>query len=267
VRLRGSDGLLSYFKLTGKTCLVTGGSRGIGFGMARALALAGADLMLWSNQPSSLASAAEELARTGQRVLTRLVDVSDESQILSGMDHFRSSFGRLDGVIGAAGIAPADNPFRSSETIARREVFAVNLDGTYWTFRECCRLFEEQARAGAGGGSIIGIGSLAGRFAAPMIESYAASKLAIEGVIRSIAVEMAKFGIRANAVIPGWIATDMSQRYRQKEAVNDKIIQRIPARRWGTPDDLGGIAVYLMSDASAYHSGDCLVIDGGYSVC
>lgn len=258
--------MFTPFDLTGKTCLVTGGSRGIGFGMARALALAGADLMLWSNQPTSLASAADALADTGRRILTRLVDVSDEEQIVAGMAHFRTSFARLDGVIAAAGIAPADSRFRTAETRPHREVCAVNLDGGFWTFRECCRLFEEQARAGAGGGSIVGIGSLAGRFAAPSIESYAASKLAIEGLIRSIAVEMAKFGVRANAVVPGWIATDMSRRYRQRPEINDEIVRRIPARRWGTPDDLGGIAVYLMSDASAYHSGDSLVVDGGYSV-
>nr|WP_198148578.1 SDR family oxidoreductase [Sphingomonas sp. Y57] len=245
---------------------MTGGSRGIGFGMARALALAGADLMLWSNQAKSLTSAADGLSDTGRRVITRLVDVAHEDQVVEGMEHFHSEYGHLDGVIAAAGIAPPDSCFRQSTTAEHRHVVDVNLDGGFWTLREACRMFERQARAGRPGGSIVGLGSLASRFGAPTIESYAASKAAVESLIRAIAVEMAKFGVRANAVVPGWINTDMSKRYRDQEQVNDEIIRRIPLRRWGTPDDLGGIAVYLMSNASAYHSGDSLVVDGGYSV-
>lgn len=258
--------MLAAFDLTGKACLVSGGSRGIGFGMARALALAGADLMLWSNQKKSLVSAAEALSDTGRRVATRLVDVAHEEQIAEGMEHFEAEYGHLAGVIAAAGVAPPDNSFRRAATTDHHRVVGVNLDGGFWTMREACRMFERQAKAGRPGGSIIGIGSLAGSFGAPTIASYAASKAAVEGLIRAIAVEMAKFGVRANAVIPGWIATDMSQRYRRQDDVNAEIIRRIPMRRWGTPDDLGGIAVYLMSDASAYHSGDSLVVDGAYSV-
>jgi NAD(P)-dependent dehydrogenase (short-subunit alcohol dehydrogenase family) len=254
------------FDLKGKSCLITGGSRGIGFAMAKALAASGADLMLWANQRASLTQAAEALQVYGTRVHTRLVDVAVENQIVREMQELRAEFPRLDAVIACAGIGQKETAFVELETSIFDKVQAVNLHGTMWTMREACKLMIQQAKEGQGGGSLIGVASLAGRFGAPTMEGYAASKLAIEGLIRSLAVSMARYGVRANVVVPGWIATDMSRHYRDRPAINEHIIRRIPVRRWGTADDLGGIAVYLVSDASAYHTGDSLVIDGGYSV-
>ena len=258
--------MFAPFDLTGKTCLITGGSRGIGFAMAKALAASGADLLLWANQRDSLTHAAEALQTYGTRVETRLVDVGEEDQIVQGMHDIRSEFARLDAVIACAGIGQKEVPFSELETAIFDKVLAVNLHGTMWTMREACKLFIQQANEGRGGASLIGVASLAGRFGAPLIEGYASSKLAIEGLIRSVAVSMARYGVRANAVVPGWIATDMTRHYRDRSTANEHIIRRIPLRRWGHADDLGAIAVYLVSDASAYHTGDSLVIDGGYSV-
>jgi NAD(P)-dependent dehydrogenase (short-subunit alcohol dehydrogenase family) len=259
--------LFAPFNLSGKTCLITGGSRGIGLGMAKALASAGADLMLWADQSSSLASAAQALRDSGTRISTRLVDVTVEEEIVAGMEAFRAEFPRLDSIITCAGVGQRRGYFIDMETDAYRDVFKVNVDGTFWSLREACRQFVRQARAGEPGGSIIGVGSLAGRFGAPTQDAYAASKLAVEGLVRSVAVEMAGFGVRANAVIPGWIETDMTNHFREVPDFSERLMRRLPAKRWGGPGDFGGIAVYLVSDASAYHSGDSIVIDGGYSVC
>jgi NAD(P)-dependent dehydrogenase (short-subunit alcohol dehydrogenase family) len=113
---------------------------------------------------------------------------------------------------------------------------------------------------------LIGLASLAALEGAARNEAYAATKGAVISMIKSIAVEHARFGIRANAILPGWIATDMTQGAQQSAAFAEKVIPRIPARRWGEPKDFGGVAVYLASDASAYHSGDLFVIDGGYAI-
>jgi NAD(P)-dependent dehydrogenase (short-subunit alcohol dehydrogenase family) len=256
--------LYNPFNLSGKACLVTGGSRGIGFAMASALAQAGADIILWSNNPQHLAEAGDALLSHGGRVSTRTVDVRNEEEIVAGMDALRQDFAHLDSVFACAGTPQPITSLQDMSDETYRDMLAVHLDGTLWTLRESCRQFISQSEAGRPGGSIIGISSLAATYGAPGLYAYAAAKGAIATLIRGIAVDMARHGVRANIVVPGWITTDLSSELRAQ--VTEKIIRRIPARRWGEAEELGGIAVYLASDASAYHSGDTLVIDGGYSV-
>ena len=124
----------------------------------------------------------------------------------------------------------------------------------------------ERASAGDPGGSLAGVASLAAIEGAARNEAYAATKGAVMSMIKSIAVEHARFGIRANSILPGWIATDMTQGAQDSSAFAEKVLPRVPARRWGQPADFGGVAVYLTSDASSYHSGDSFVIDGAYSI-
>ena len=145
-------------------------------------------------------------------------------------------------------------------------MLAVNLDGVFFTFREACKHMVERARAGDPGGSIIGVASLAAIEGAARNEAYAATKGAVVSMMKSVAVEHARYGVRANAILPGWIATDMTAGAQGNQVFTDKVISRVPARRWGEPADFGGIAVYLASDASSYHSGDSFVIDGAYSI-
>jgi len=132
--------------------------------------------------------------------------------------------------------------------------------------REAARHMVERAKGGDPGGSLIGVASLAGLEGAARNEAYSATKGALLAMMRSIAVEHARYGIRANAVAPGWIATDMTKGAQENPTFTEKVLPRVPMRRWGQPADFGGIAVYLASDASAYHTGDTFVIDGGYRV-
>jgi NAD(P)-dependent dehydrogenase (short-subunit alcohol dehydrogenase family) len=143
---------------------------------------------------------------------------------------------------------------------------ALNLDGVFWTLREAAKHMVERSKAGDPGGSLIGIASLAAIEGAARNEAYAATKGGVISMMKSIAVEHARYGVRANAILPGWIATDMTAGAQGNDTFTTKVISRVPARRWGEPADFGGVAVYLASDASSYHSGDTFVIDGGYAI-
>lgn len=255
------------FDLTGKVALVTGGNGGIGFGMVEALAQAGADVVIWGSNGKKNAAAAEALKDAGVRVLTQVVDVSDETAVREGMAEAVRQMGRIDTVVANAGIGGGASSFSDFPTETYRRVLAVNLDGVFFTFREACKHMVARADGGdRAGGSLVVISSLSAYDGAPRNEAYAATKGAVISMIRAIAVEHARYGVRANAVLPGWIATDMTAGAQGNDKFNDAVIRRVPVRRWGQPADFGGIAVYLASDASAFHTGDSFLIDGGYGI-
>jgi NAD(P)-dependent dehydrogenase (short-subunit alcohol dehydrogenase family) len=256
----------ALFDLRGRTVLITGGNQGIGLGIAEGIAGAGADIVLWGRDADSNAAAAERLRIHGSSVLAQSVDVSDEARVIEAMDEIIAARGRIDGVIACAGARQRREPFPTATTQTWRQNLAVNLDGVFWTFREACRHMKAQGEADGRGGSLVAISSLGAVHGIPAQEAYAAAKGGIECMTRSIAVECARYGIRANVVQPGWVATEMTEPARSSAKVNDAVVRRIPMRRWGEPSDFAGIAVYLMSDASRYHTGSIIAIDGGYSV-
>lgn len=254
------------FDLKGKVALVTGGNRGIGLGMAEALAQAGADVAIWGRDGQRNAEAQAKLNGYGVTAHSWQVDVADEDEVVAAMADTVARMGRVDSVFANAGVGYGAPSFIDMSTETYRRTLAVNLDGVFFTLREACRHMAERATAGDPGGSLIGVASLAAIEGAAKNEAYAATKGAVISMIKSIAVEHARYGVRANAILPGWIATDMTAGAQAAPAFAEKVIPRIPARRWGEPADFGGIAVYLASDASRYHSGDLLVIDGGYAI-
>jgi len=254
------------FDLTGKVSLVTGGNRGIGLGMAEALAASGSDIVIWGSNAERNLEAEGKLTQYGVRVRAQVVDVADEQQVVAGMAEAAIAMGRIDTVIANAGIGRGSPSFVEMTTETYRKVLSVNLDGVFWTFREACKHMVERAKAGDPGGSVVGVASLAAIEGAARGQAYAASKGGVISMMKSVAVEHARYGIRANAILPGWIATDMTAGAQGSEVFTSKVISRVPARRWGEPADFGGIAVYLGSDASSYHSGDTFVIDGAYSI-
>ncbi|MFM8940003.1 MAG: SDR family NAD(P)-dependent oxidoreductase [Phenylobacterium sp.] len=255
------------FDLTGKVALVTGGNGGIGFGMVEALAQAGADVVIWGSNAKKNAAAAEALKDTGVRVLTQVVDVADENAVREGMAEAVRQMGRIDTVVANAGIGGGASSFADFPTETYRRVLAVNLDGVFFTFREACKHMVARADGGdKAGGSLVVISSLSAYDGAPRNEAYAATKGAVISMIRAIAVEHARSGVRAHAILPGWIATAMTAGAQGNDKFTDAVIRRVPVRRWGQPADFGGIAVYLASDASAFHTGDSFLIDGGYGI-
>ncbi|MEM8919799.1 MAG: SDR family oxidoreductase [Pseudomonadota bacterium] len=254
------------FNLTGKVALITGGNRGIGLGMAEALADAGADIAIWGTNEARNADAKAKLAAKGVKAEVWRVDVADEESVKTAMLETVDQMGRVDTVIANAGIGRPSPSFVDMETQTYRDVLAVNLDGVFFTLRAACRHMVERAQNGDPGGSLVGLASLAAIEGAARNEAYAATKGAVVSMIKSIAVEHARYGVRANAILPGWIATDMTAGAQASKGFAEKVIPRVPARRWGEPEDFGGVAVYLASDASSYHSGDLFVIDGGYAI-
>jgi NAD(P)-dependent dehydrogenase (short-subunit alcohol dehydrogenase family) len=254
------------FDLTGKVALVTGGNGGIGLGMAEAMAQSGADIVIWGTNAEKNAAAEVQLKAHGVKVLAQKIDVADEHAVSAGFAEAVAKMGRVDTVIANAGIGGGAKSFAEFSTETYRRVLSVNLDGVFFTFREACKHIVERAGNGDGGGSLIAIASLAAVDGAARNEAYAATKGAVISMIKSIAVEHARYGVRANAVLPGWIATDMTAGAQGNDKFTDNVIKRVPFRRWGEPADFGGMAVYLASDASSFHTGDSFLIDGGYAI-
>jgi len=251
------------FDLTGKVALVTGGNSGIGLGMARAMADAGADVAIWGTNATKNAAAQAELAETGRKVLALVCDVSDEKAVEAAFAETLRVLGRVDGCFANAGVSGRGTAsFVEMKSEEWRRVLKVNLDGAFFTFRAAAR----HMMARGGGGVLVGTASLAAIEGAPRSEHYAATKGAMISMIRALAVEFARHGVRAHAILPGWIETDMTANAIANEKFAKNVLPRIPMRRWGAGDDFGGIAVYLMSPASAYHTGDTFLIDGGYAL-
>jgi NAD(P)-dependent dehydrogenase (short-subunit alcohol dehydrogenase family) len=254
------------FDLTGKVALVTGGNGGIGLGMAEAMAQAGADIVIWGSNPEKTLAAEGKLTGYGVRVKAQIVDCSDEAQVVAGMQEAVAAMGRVDTVIANAGRGRGASSFAEMSTDVWNYNMALNLDGVFWTLREAAKHMVERAKAGDPGGSLVAISSLSAIEGAARNEAYATTKGAVISLIKSVAVEHARYGVRANVILPGWIATDMTAGAQGSDVFNSKVISRVPMRRWGEPEDFGGLAVYLASDASRFHTGDSFVIDGGYAI-
>jgi NAD(P)-dependent dehydrogenase (short-subunit alcohol dehydrogenase family) len=254
------------FDLSGKVALVTGGNGGIGLGMAKGIAQAGGDVVIWGQNPDKNSAAQEVLSGFSGRVLVRQVDVGDEAAVVNGVAEAVEAMGRLDFVSANAGIGGGGRAFADTTTEDWRRVTQVNLDAAFWTLREACKHMVGRAEAGDPGGSVVVTSSTSAIHGAPRNQAYAATKGGVIAMIRGIAVEYARYGIRANAILPGWIRSDMTARLQAWDTFNEKAIGRVPMRRWGEPEDFSGIAVYLASEVSRFHTGDSFVIDGGYTI-
>lgn len=253
------------FDLSGKSALVTGGNGGIGLGMAEALAQAGAAVEIWGANPEKTARALERLKAHGTHVTSRVVDVSQEANIVAGMEAMLVAHGRLDACFANAGVANQWKSFLDIGGDEYRRLMAINLDGVLYTLREACRHMKARAEAGDPGGAAVAIASMGALFGSPREQDYSAAKAAVISITNGIAVEFARYGVRANSVLPGWVETEMTQAAQANSKFTEHVISRVPSRRWGRPEEFGGIAVYLASDASSFHSGDAILIDGGYT--
>ena len=249
------------FDLNGHVALITGGNGGIGLGMARGLAKAGAAIAVWGRNPDKNAAAEAELAALGSAVKCFAVDVTDEQQVTAAMDATLARFGRVDSCFANAGVGKAA-AFTDMTIADWNAVVDINLVGAFLSFREAAR----HMIARGGGGKLIGIASIGSIHGMPRQAQYSASKAGLGALVRSLAVELARHGIQANTILPGWIETDMTEGARAWDKLRETVVQRTPARRWGRPEDFEGVAVYLASKASDFHTGDTLRVDGGYAI-
>jgi NAD(P)-dependent dehydrogenase (short-subunit alcohol dehydrogenase family) len=190
-------------------------------------------------------------------------DVGDEANVQAAFAETLAKLGRVDGCFANAGVSgKAGSGFADMLTEEWHRVLRINLDGAFFTLREAAR----HMLARGGGGVLIGTSSMGALFGGARSEHYTATKAALIAITNGLAVEYARHGIRAHAILPGWIETDMTTRLTTNEKFATHVLPRIPMRRWGKGTDFAGIAVYLMSDASAWHTGGSFLIDGGYTL-
>ena len=253
------------FDLTGKKALVTGGNSGLGLGFARGLAKQGADLMLWARSAEKNKAAEAELGAFGGEVHSRSVDVASEAAVVQQMQEAVAQLGRLDCVVANAGVATQVPSVLELDAATYHGLLDVNMHGAFYTLREAARHMVARAKAGDPGGSLIICGSLSVFLGVPGMVHYAAAKGALASIMRSMAVELGQFGIRVNMVAPGYINTDLG-RGREPRPQDLLFAERTPIPRVGYPEDFEAIAAYLASDGAAFHTGDVIVIDGGYLV-
>ncbi|SNQ50566.1 2-deoxy-D-gluconate 3-dehydrogenase [Frankia canadensis] len=232
--------------------------------MADGLARAGADVCIWGRNEERNRSTVERLAAYGHRASAMRVDISDEDAIVKGFTRLVEEYGRLDSCFANAALANTMTAprFVDSTLTSWQDMMRIDLDGTYLTTREAARHMIAQGE----GGSIVVTSSIAALFGAPREEAYAAAKAGVIALTKSLAVELGRYQIRANAVLPGWTRSAVFDGWLDNPAVSEKVLGRIPLRRWGSGDDWAGIAVYLASSASSFHTGDQFRIDGGYGV-
>lgn len=249
------------FRLDGKVALVTGGNGGIGLGMARGLAQAGATVVIVGRDAGKSRGAVQALKEQGLVADALAADVTDEAAVAALMKEAVQRHGRLDILVNNAG-TNIRRPVQELSLADWNTVMDTNLTSAFL----CSRSAWPHLKA-AGGGKVINIGSMMSIFGAAYAPAYAASKGGIVQFTRSLATAWAADNIQANAVLPGWIDTELTQKAREQvDGLHQRVLARTPAGRWGAPGDLAGIAVFLASSASDFITGTAIPVDGGYSV-
>ncbi len=253
------------FDLTGKVAVVTGGNSGLGLGFARGIAKQGGSVVIWGRNAEKNAAAKKELEAFGGKVAAHQVDVASEAAIIAGFENVMKEFGRVDCVIANAGPPPPRGGTLEQPTADYLSFIDMAMHGSFYTLREGARHMVKRAETGEPGGSLIFCGSLSMFKGLAGKPHYAGSKAALGAIIRSMAVEFGKYGIRANSIAPGYIKTGMTGE-GELSPVDKYFAAKNPIPRPGYPADFEGIAAYLASDASSFHSGDTLIIDGACMV-
>jgi 2-deoxy-D-gluconate 3-dehydrogenase len=249
------------FTLKGKVAIVTGGNGGIGLGMARGLAEAGAAVAIVGRNEAKSAAAVAELERGGARAISVVTDVTDKSAVDAMVARVSRELGRIDILVNNAGISIRKPP-QVLELAEWNSVIQTNLTSAF-----LCSQAAYPAMKQAGSGKVINIGSMMSIFGASFASAYAASKGGIVQFTRACAVAWAPDNIQVNAILPGWIDTDLTRSARaQVDGLHDRVLARTPAARWGVIDDFAGIAVFLSSPASNFVTGTAIPVDGGFSI-
>jgi len=247
------------FDLTGKVVWVTGAGKGLGRAMAQALSRAGATVVLSARTDADLTALADELRAAGGEAHVEPLDVADPDAVRRATERVAEATGGIDGLVNCAGISPDFTRSENVDDATWAQVLDVNLSGTFYLSREVGRLMLQR-----GHGSIANVSSVHATAGSARIAAYVASKGAVEALTRTLAVEWADRGVRVNTIAPGYFETELSKPLLESRWV-EQIVPRIPLGRVGAADELGGAAVFLMSDASSYVTGTTLTVDGGWT--
>lgn len=251
---------MDLFDLQGKVALVTGGNSGIGLGIARGLARAGAAVAIVGRRAERNSVAAESLIAAGARAIGVAADVTDPEQVGRAMNEVTGQLGGLDILIANAGTNRRKPP-QTYSLAEWRELIDLNLTSVF----SCCQA-AYPAMVARGGGKIVTIGSMSSLFGFDLAAAYSAAKGGVVQLTRSLAMAWAADNIQVNCILPGWIDTELTVGARQTVAgLHERVVARTPAGRWGQPDELAGAAVFLCSRASDFVTGVALPVDGGFS--
>jgi len=249
---------VTHFELNGRKAFVTGASRGIGQAIAVTLAEAGADLALVARGEEGLAATAEQVARHGRKAFVIAADVTDADAVSRAVATAIDQLGHVDIVVNNAGGSNFMVPFLDLRLPGWDKLLRLNLTSAMYV---CHAIGGHLAERGQG--SVINVASVAGLTAAPLVSPYGAAKAGLISLTKTLAVEWAAFGVRVNALCPGWTATELNRNLWDDEAASKATIASVPMQRWGRAEEMTGPALFLASDASSYMTGQVLVVDGG----
>jgi NAD(P)-dependent dehydrogenase (short-subunit alcohol dehydrogenase family) len=248
--------------LSNRAFVVTGGNGGIGLGMAEGIVQAGGSVAVWGRKEEKNRAAVEALESLGGRAFAYVCDVSDEAQVLDVMKRSVADLGRLDGLFANAGRSGTGKAFVDLPLEEWRAVTAVNLDGVFLTLREAARVLIEQGE----GGSLVAVSSTSAIHGAAGNEAYGAAKTGVNGLVRALAVALARHKIRVNSLLPGWTVTEMAQRAYANDRFRDVTVSRTPARRWAEPSEFREVGAFLADPSQTFHTGHEVCVDGGYTI-
>lgn len=247
--------------LTGLCAVVTGGNSGIGLALGVGLARSGADVAVWARNAQRSGDAVAELSAEGVRAVAVACDVGDEQSVINATAETVRQLGKIDILIANAGIADAKD-YLDTSLQEWHHVLRTNVDGTFLTTREVGRHMVQRGQ----GGSIVVVSSTVARYGAATQAAYAASKSACGSLGRTLAVEFARHKIRCNVLVPGWVATPMNDHLRANEKFFDVTVRRTPARRWAEASEFYEVAAFLGDPSLTFHTGNEIVVDGGYTI-
>jgi len=248
--------------LDGRVFVITGGNGGIGLGLAEGIADNGGSVAVWGRSAQKNEAAVAGLTERGASAHGWVCDVSDEDAVVSTMAQTVAHFGRLDGLFANAGRGGTGTPFLDLTLKEWRAVMAVNLDGVFLCLREAARVLVEQGS----GGSLVAVSSTSAIHGAAGNEAYGTSKTALNGLVRALAVGLARDQIRVNSLLPGWTMTDLAASAYENDTFRQVTTKRTPVRRWADPAEFREVGAFLANPDLSFHTGQQVCVDGGYTI-
>jgi len=248
--------------LSEKVFVITGGNGGIGLGLAEGIAEAGGSIAIWARNEEKNAHAVKILEDLGIEARSYVCDVSSEENVIATLASTVNDFGRVDGLFANAGRAGTGTPFVETSLEDWRKVTEVNLDGVFLCLREAAKQIISQGS----GGSLVAVSSTSAIHGAAGNEAYGTAKTAVTGLVRALAVSLARFQIRVNCLLPGWTVTELASPAFENEYFREVTTKRTPVRRWADPSEFREVGAFLADPSQTFHTGQQVCVDGGYTI-
>ncbi len=248
--------------LSEKVFIITGGNGGIGLGLAEGITEAGGAVAIWARNEEKNTDAVRALQDIGGEAKSYICDVSNEEDVIRTLASTVKDFGRVDGLFANAGRGGTGTPFVDTSLEEWRKVMAVNLDGVFLCLREASRQLISQGS----GGSLVAVSSTSAIHGAAGNEAYGTAKTAVTGLVRALAVSLARFQIRVNCLLPGWTVTELASPAFENDHFREVTTKRTPARRWADPKEFRQVGAFLADPSQTFHTGQQVCVDGGYTI-